>query len=395
MFMQSYLCTFAGSGKKLLRLVGCCKEDTKDTLLPFVPSASAIKQHPLHHHIFTFLTGDEQDVTDLIPVPDARPTQRQRLEPHAVNQDANRSFSVAPWLDQAKEMEYKVLAHQLLADRGISSGYDMGRLKGNHFYASTNRSTGRNCCYGGERHQNNNFFVSLERSGAVMYHCYGANCRAQDPIQIGHWESNLQQMLRSPAMFKPGRSIDAVLLRNLEKAAIKATPAKEKMTSQPWYDELEQVVSRYVSHFYTFVSKPSVYVMETRDDEGNVATYTRYDANRLKSVVVPYQWAFGIWNKAHFRQTLATKIKFVGQPWSDRVSPDEYNLCEGMMPLLKEARRELTEADMVELKPILDHIQDSICAGSDEDYGHLMAWLAHIVQDPAEKVGWCPVSTLL
>ncbi len=372
--------------------MGCCKDSAKDTLLPFVPSPSAVKQHPLHHHILTFLTGDEQDVTDLVAVPDARPAQRPRTtEASHINQDANRTFAVAPWLDQADEMEYKVLAHTLLSKKGVGSGYELGRLKGYQMYGSTNRALGRNCAHGSERHLNNNFYVTFERSGNIMYHCFGASCSAKPPLLLGQWTHTLRSLLDSPDMWVPGSKVDAALLRNLQKAAIRATPAKEKLTNQPWYDELEQVICRYLSHFFIFVSKPSVYVVQTLEQDGSVATYTRYDSTRLKNVVMPYQFAFDIWNKSHFRETLATKIKFVGQPWSDRVGPEEYNLCEGMMPLLKEPHRPITEADMAEMKPILDHIHDSICAGSDEDYANLMAWLAHVVQDPAQKVGWCPV----
>jgi hypothetical protein len=62
-----------------------------------------------------------------------------------------------------------------------------------------------------------------------------------------------------------------------------------------------------------------------------------------------------------------------------------------MMPLLKTERRTLSEADIAELQPILTHIREVLCAGSTPDYESLMAWLAHVVQDPAEKTGWCPV----
>ncbi len=85
------------------------------------------------------------------------------------------------------------------------------------------------------------------------------------------------------------------------------------------------------------------------------------------------------------------QAKFVGQPWDNRVAPDEYNLCANMMPLLKVERKTLSEAYMAELKPILTHIREVLCAGSEPDYTVLMAWLAHVVQDPAEKTGWCPV----
>ncbi len=73
---------------------------------------------------------------------------------------------------------------------------------------------------------------------------------------------------------------------------------------------------------------------------------------------------------------------------------DQYNLCAGMMPLLKHHKRSLSSADLEELQPILDHIKNSVCAGNDVDYNNLLAWMATVVQDPAEKTGWCPVSEL-
>ncbi len=88
---------------------------------------------------------------------------------------------------------------------------------------------------------------------------------------------------------------------------------------------------------------------------------------------------------------MATKVKFVGNPWDCRVRHEEYNLCAGMMPVLKQSKRNLSEEDIQELQPILDHIKDYLCASNQQDYTNLLAWLAHIMQDPAEKTGWCPV----
>ncbi len=90
---------------------------------------------------------------------------------------------------------------------------------------------------------------------------------------------------------------------------------------------------------------------------------------------------------------MATKVKFVGNPWGCRVRHQEYNLCAGMMPRLKQSKRSLSEEDIQELQPILDHIKDCLCAGNQQDYTNLLAWLAHIMQDPAEKTGWCPVTS--
>ncbi len=66
------------------------------------------------------------------------------------------------------------------------------------------------------------------------------------------------------------------------------------MTDQPWYPQLERVVVTYISHFYVFVSEPAVYVKQEFDDEHLVDNYKRYHAEKLKSVIKPYKWAFDI-----------------------------------------------------------------------------------------------------
>jgi hypothetical protein len=347
----------------------------------------------LHNHVLSFITGDEHDLTDAIPLaPDNRATQRQRTaaEASSVNQNSNRVFSTAPWLDSSKENAYKAMALKALADKGLGTGFDMGRLKGSQFYCTTTRSSGRTCCYGG-RHDSNNFYVDFERSGRITYNCYSSRCAHQKELLLGQWCPNLDTMLGNTQMWQPGVQVDAALLKNAITYARRATPAKEKMIDQDWFPDLEETICRYISHFLVFVSDPSIYVLQTRDSDGDVATYMRYDSKRLANVVRPYKQAFEIWDSSHLRQTMGTKIKFVGQPWDSRVAPTEYNLCHGMMPLLKSERRQLSESDMAELEPILAHIRDVLCAGVEQDFKHLIAWLAHVVQDPAEKVGWCPV----
>lgn len=47
---------------------------------------------------------------------------------------------------------------------------------------------------------------------------------------------------------------------------------------------------------------------------------------------------------------MATKVKFVGNPWDSRVRPHEYNLCVGMMPLLKQSKRSLSKRNVQELQ---------------------------------------------
>jgi len=128
-------------------------------------------------------------------------------------------------------------------------------------------------------------------------------------------------MLYSTTMWKPGCKIDASLLHNMQVQAELRTPKKQKQHHQSWWPQLEQVVVRYMSNYFVFVSTPSVYVYQTLDSEGDVQSYVRYDGSKLANLVMPYKWAFKIWNESHLRETMATKVKFVGQPHDDRVAP--------------------------------------------------------------------------
>ena len=190
----------------------------------------------------------------------------------------------------------------------MGSGFELGRLKGSHMYGTTHRQTGRKCAYGCQ-HQSNSFYVDFQCSGAIAYHCHAADCSNKRPVTIGQWcEDGLSSMVKTPSMWQPGCTVDVALLKNLENRARRATPKKERMQDQPWYDDVEETVCRYLSHFWVFVSNPLVYVLQTLDSYGQVATYQRYDGGKLKNVVQQYEWAFRTWNTSHLRESMATKV---------------------------------------------------------------------------------------
>lgn len=58
----------AGQGRRLMRMVGACKEGTEDYFKPTTFFDSKVPLHPFHDHIFTFLKGTETDVTTMFPV---------------------------------------------------------------------------------------------------------------------------------------------------------------------------------------------------------------------------------------------------------------------------------------------------------------------------------------
>ena len=97
----------------------------------------------------------------------------------------------------------------------MTSGFQLGRLKGHHVYGTTIAATGRNCAYG-PMHESNNFFAAFERSGNVAYHCYGSECQPRQPVCLGHWCNGLDAMLVSSEMFAHGPNLDAALLHNLK-----------------------------------------------------------------------------------------------------------------------------------------------------------------------------------
>ena len=238
----------AGTGNKLMRLVGSFNDQPDSLLKQYFPIPSSV-QDRLHHHVFTFLTRDGRDITAYIPPAGSKPSKRQRLEAQssAMNTDSCRTFTIAPWLNPAEQQTYVSLAGTLLGRFGMSSGFQMGRLKGYQVYGATLAATGRNCAYG-HSHNSKNFYVAFEKSGNVSYHCYGSECLHRQPVCLGQWCSRLETVLVSSEMFAPGPNLDAALLHNLKQLAMKNTPKKEKINQQPWYDELQQRVCAYLSN---------------------------------------------------------------------------------------------------------------------------------------------------
>ena len=383
------LAHLAGEMNKLLRIVGAANDSKDSTLRPYTPPPLGSNfMHTLHAHIFSFLQGTEIDITGAIPNPDIQVSQRQRLQGDSGvrGQEEAREFKVAPWLDASKESDYTALVAKCLNSYGIVGGYTLGRLKGCCIYGKT-IGNGRKCMTG-RWHKNNNFIVEFMKSGDIVYCCFGNECRSTR-VTIGQWVNELFEMLDSH-QFEPTDDPDSALLHNLYMCAVKMVPKKQKMEMQDWFPKYEQVVVRYLSKYFVFVSKPSVYVKQSFRN-GELYDHDRYSSNSLKDIVKPYGHAFNVWDTSHLRDSLGTKTKFVGQPWDVRVAPDEYNLCSGMMPLLKVARRHLTAAEVAEIQPLLDHIKHALCSGVEEDYQHFMEWVAHVMKHPELKTGWCPV----
>lgn len=72
------------------------------------------------------------------------------------------------------------------------------------------------------------------------------------------------------------------------------------------------------------------------------------------------------------------------------MAPDEFNLLNGAMPLLDLADRQLTAAELLALKPILDHILSSMVSGKQSDYDIFMDWMPWVAQHPDQKIAYMP-----
>ena len=377
-----------------MRMVGACKEGTEDYFKPTTFFDSKVPLHPFHDHIFTFLKGTETDVTTMFPV-EPLPSARVSLAEVTFRENLRDStYPKASYLQHIEENELRRVSLHFLHKAGLTSGYDLGRLSGCRIRADTKRTTGRYCVKG-RHHESNSFYVEFKRSGDITYNCYGTGCRNEPPKRIGEWCDTVYQMLDSD-QFAPGNNVDTVLLKNLESLAIKAAPGKTagaryaNVKSTDFFPQLEEVVATYLSHFFVFVSNPSVYVKQYWED-GQVQDFKEYTVDKLKNVVKPYKWSFDIWDNSYLREQLGTKLKFVGCPFEDRVADNEYNKCVNAMPFLKLPHVPPSSGDLETIEPLLTHIREALCAGVVDDYEQFIAWVAHIAQKPDVKIGWCPL----
>ena len=101
-----------GNKRRLLRLIGACKEGEMAYLKPSA-TASNRSIHPLHDHILTFVKGTEYDLTPFVSGSDSPAKSRQRTDRVGGNPET-RSYVVAPWLEAEDENEYRSMASQAL-----------------------------------------------------------------------------------------------------------------------------------------------------------------------------------------------------------------------------------------------------------------------------------------
>ncbi len=66
------------------------------------------------------------------------------------------------------------------------------------------------------------------------------------------------------------------------------------MPDMPWYGQLEETVSTYISQFFKYVVREGLYILQTLDHEGHVDSFEAFKRGTITDTVRSYKWGF--WN---------------------------------------------------------------------------------------------------
>ncbi len=381
------------AGRRLWRSVGASKKGSKSFFKPISLANSDAHHHCFHEHLLTFTTGNEINITELFPNTDSRPSRRQRTEtptvPFVKRAVQQRPLVRAPFLNQFTDGQLDRMASAELERLHIDCDHGNSKVQGNRIYYEAGLN-GRKCKQG-RTHQHNRFYVEFKREGDMRMHCFSDACAKEGPLGLGQWQTDLHQLLDSDCR-APGKEVNPRLLTNLRELAIEATTMGRtrvsklmQMPDMPWSRKLEETVGRYLSHYFKFIVRESLYIMQTLNHEGDMETFQAF---QIADVVRGYKWAFTIWEESDYKLEYATCARFCGEPFDADVEEGDYNLSKNAMPYLNVPYEEPTSSEIEQLQPILDHIRSSLCADNHEDYEVFMAWIAHVAKWPNKKIGW-------
>ncbi len=208
---------------------------------------------------------------------------------------------------------------------------------------------GRNCV-DGRHHSRNRFFVRFLQSGRMEYHCYGRPCCDESPIEIGDWVMRLADLLGS-SVWAEGTEINEGLLKHLQNLVEQIGEGKTGSARQEWvrlnsphWRRIELTVTKYLNRFITFIREESLYVVkQLQHDQSTVQNFTIYGQSKFKEAFQAVDWAIGVWRHSTSK---AVKQCLTGNPYRDRVAPNEFNILAGAMPLLDLPDRKLTEPEL-------------------------------------------------
>ena len=191
--------------------------------------------------------------------------------------------------------------------------------------------------------------------------------------------------------------MNEALLKHLQNLVEQIGEGKTGSARQEWFRlnsphwrRLEQTITRYLNRFIVHIRDEDLYVVKQLQHGATVLdefTFTVYSANKFKAAFQASNWAITVWQHSTAK---SVRQRLAGNPYRDRVAPNEFNLLEGAMPLLDLPDRELTAAELLALKDILDHIQNSMVSGNQRDYDIFLDWCAFVAQNPDRKIAYMP-----
>lgn len=151
---------------------------------------------------------------------------------------------------------------------------------------------------------------------------------------------------------------------------------------------MDQTITRYLNRFLVHTKGEDLYVVKQLQYSSTISDkFVVYQANRFKTAFQASSYCINIWQHSTGKQV---RQRLAGNPYRERVAPDEFNLPDGAMPLLDLPDRQLTAAELLVLQPILDHMLNSMVSGKQSDCDIFMDWCAWVAQHPDKKIGYMP-----
>ena len=148
------------------------------------------------------------------------------------------------------------------------------------------------------------------------------------------------------------------------------------------------MLTKYLKRFIVHIRDNELYVVKQLQHGNTVLDdFAVYSTNKFKPAFQASAWTITVWQHSTAK---SVKQRLAGNPYRERVASKEFKLPAGAMPLLDQPDRELTDAEKLAPKDILDRILNSLVSGNQRDYKIFMDWCAYVAQNPDRKIAYMP-----